>query len=454
MAAATADIETSVVVVGAGLAGLTAARRLDRRNVDVRVLEATDRVGGRTLTRTVGDEPVDLGAQWIGPTQHHVSGLVEELGVETFDQYDQGQARMRAGSRTAVHDEPIRDLPLPTQLNLLIALRRLATLGREVPLDRPADAPNADEWDAMTVATWRDRLIRTAAGRKAFDAIVRALFATEPHDLSLLYFLHYINAGGGFARITSVEGGAQQTRLAGGTQQLSTAMADELGERVQLESPVARIDHEGGVQVHTADMTVRGDYAIVAVPPTVSGRIDYDPPLPAWRDSLTQRSPMGAVVKCVAAYEDPFWRAEGLSGEVLDADGPVGLVFDDSPPSGSHGALVAFALGDTARELTEVAPAERRERVLTALGDHFGERAATPTDYSDHAWPAETYVRGCYAGNATPGTLTSHDHSLRQPCGRVHWAGTETARRWRGYMDGAIASGKRAAAEVREHLDE
>lgn len=452
MAAPTGDFETTVVVVGGGLAGLTAARRLHRQNIDVRVLEANDRVGGRTLTRDVGGEAVDLGAQWIGPSQHHIHGLVEEFGIGTFDQFNEGESLIRAGGSSARHTDPIRGLGLASQLNLLYAIRQLDQRCREVPLDRPSDAPNADKWDAVTVATWRDRYLKTTAARAAFDAIFRALFTSEPEELSYLYFLFYLNAAGGFGPITAVEGGAQQTRLTGGTQQISQAMAVELGDRVHLGAPAHTINHDGGVQVQADDLTVTGEYAVVAIPPAMAGRIDYDPALPASRDGLTQRAPMGAVVKAVAAYDDPFWRSDDLSGDVLDAEGPVGLVFDDSPQDASHGALVAFALGDAARMLTALAGADRRRRILGALGDHFGQTAREPIDYADHAWTEEPYIRGCYAGNMAPGTLTSFDQAIREPCGRIHWAGTETAKHWCGYMDGAVASGKRAATEVGERL--
>lgn len=222
--------------------------------------------------------------------------------------------------------------------------------------------------------------------------------------------------------------------------------------------------------VRAEGCAVAGECAVVAVPPALAGRIDYDPPLPARRDGLTQRTPMGAVVKCVAAYEEPFWREEGLSGEVVDAEGPVGLVYDDSPPDGSTGALVGFLLGDGAREWADCGvdqreppdgatggavsgAADRREMVLDQFAAYFGPAAADAVAYVDQVWANERYSRGCYAGNMPPGALTSYGAALREPCGRIHWAGTETAKRWYGYMDGAVSSGKRAAAEVVDRLE-
>lgn len=448
---AAARLRTTVAVVGAGLAGLSAARQLARRNVDVQVLEARDRVGGRTLTKTVAGEPVDLGAQWIGPGQHHVRALVQEFDIETFDQFTDGVAQIRAGGKRSRGAQAIRALPLTAQLNLLLAIRRIGTLSRRVPLDAPYEAPNAADWDATTVASWRDRILWSTPARETFDAVIRAVFGVEPGELSLLYFLFYVNAAGGFGRLTSVEGGAQQTRLVGGTQQLAERLAESVP--IHLEAPVRKISqNDDGLVLRSPELTVTARYAVVAMPPSLAGRITYDPPLPAARDGLSQRAPTGSVIKCVAAYEEPFWRAEGLSGEVVDAQGPVGLIYDDSPADGSAGALVGFLLGDNARTWADADPADRRQAVLDRFVAYFGEAAAEPDAYTDHAWATDQYSRGCYAGNPTPGTLTSYGPAIREPVDRIHWAGTETATRWAGYMDGAISSGRRAAAEVASRL--
>lgn len=446
------DDQATVAVVGGGLAGLTAARRL-QADTSVCVLEARDRVGGRTYSREVGTEVVDLGAQWIGPGQNHIKELVNEFGLETFDQYVEGESGLRAGGDLAWAPDPFRSLGLPTQLNLLAAIKLIDRYGAQIPLDAPWDAPRAEAWDATTVATWRDRVIRTTAGRDAFDAVVRAVFGTEPAELSLLQFLFYIRAAGGFDRITSVRGGAQQTRIVDGTQAISQALADDLGDRVHLETPVKRIVQNDGVQVIAGGFEVEADYAIVAIPPALAGRIEYEPGLPAKRDALTQRMPMGAVTKCVATYEEPFWRDAGRSGEVVDAEGPVGLVYDDSPSAGETGALVGFLAGDAAREWADD-PEGRRECVLEAFAEYFGPEASDPVDYEDLAWVNEQYSRGCYVGLFGPGAMTGVAEALREPVGRLHWAGTETATQWCGYMEGAVRSGKRAADEIHERLND
>jgi monoamine oxidase len=446
-----ADCE--VVVVGGGLAGLTAARRLARESVDVGLLEARNRVGGRTLSRDLAGERVDLGAQWIGPGQRHVHGLVEELGAGTFEQYTEGESVLRAGGEFARHEDAVRALDRPAQWDLRYAIAELDGMCGEVPVGAPHEAPAAAEWDATTVATWRDSTLRTEPARDAFDAIFRGVFGSDPRELSLLFFLFYVAAAGGFGPLTAVEGGAQQTRLVGGTQQLAEGLAEELGDRVHLSAPVHAIDRGAdGVTVHAEGRSLAGEYAVVAIPPTLAGRIDYDPPLPAAREGLTQRTPMGGIVKCVAAYEEPFWRDAGLSGEVLDAEGPVGLVYDDLPADASAGALVGFLVGDHAREWADAEERDRREVVLEQFATYFGPRAADPVAYVDQVWVTERYSRACLGGNMPPGALTAHGEALREPCGRVHWAGAETAEEWYGYMDGAVSSGKRAASEVLDRL--
>ena len=441
-------VETEVAVVGAGLSGLETARQLRDRNLDVRVLEARDRVGGRTLSQELDGDMVDLGAQWIGPGQEVVKEIIEEFGIKTFEQHVEGVSQFRAGGDIGRHEEVVMALSQEAQNELFDAIAEIEAQSREVPTDAPYDSPNADEWDSMTAATWRDRELTMQEARDAFDASVRAVFASEPAELSWLYFLFYVRSGGGFLSLTSVEGGAQQTRIEGGAQRIAESMAGELDGHVHLSQPVRAIEHDSErVTLDAESLRVEADYAVVAVPPTVAGRIRYEPPLPARRDGLTQRAPMGSVIKCIASYEEPFWREDDLSGEVVDADGSVGLIMDDSPSDGSSGALVGFLFGDEGRALADD-DEERRDVVLETFAEYFGEEAAEPVEYVDHVWANEPYSGGCYAGTAAPGTLTSYGEALREPVGRIHWAGTETATEWTGYMDGAIRSGRRAAEEV------
>jgi monoamine oxidase len=198
-----------------------------------------------------------------------------------------------------------------------------------------------------------------------FGSGVRA----EPNEFSLLHALFYIHSGGGFESLTNTRGGAQQDRFVEGAQSLALKLAAHLGERVRLNQPVMRIQHSAqGVCLTTrAGATYAARAVIVAIPPTLAGRIEYDPPLPAVRDQLTQRLPNGAVIKCFAVYDRPFWREQGLSGfAVMECD-PVHLVFDNSPPDASCGILLGFIEGAQARQMSAVDPAMRCAAVLECL---------------------------------------------------------------------------------------
>jgi monoamine oxidase len=328
-------------------------------------------------------------------------------------------------------------------------------MAKRVPLEAPWQAPKARLWDGQTFETWIRRNVRTAGARSLFELLTEAVWAAEPADVSLLHILFYTRSGGGFDRLIGTDGGAQQDRFEGGSQRVALLMAEELGtERVRLESPVRRIEHGGGGVVVRADdssggsLEVTAKRAIVAIPPTLAGRIAYDPPLPPLRDQLTQRMPQGSVGKMAAIHEEPFWRHEGLSGQGLSDVGPARLTFDNSPPEGRPGVLLGFLEGRFARYWARRPAGERREAVLAGQARLFGEQAARPVDFVEQIWAEEEWTRGCYGCLMTTGGWTEYGRALREPIGTLHWAGAETATVWNGYMDGAVSSGERAAAEV------
>jgi monoamine oxidase len=440
--------DCDVVVVGAGLAGLTAARELSGAGFDVRVLEARDRVGGRTLSQAVGEHPedlIELGGQWVGPTQHEVLSLAQDFGIGTYPTHSVGRNLFEdQRGKLKRYRGTIPLLAPHVMLDYGRADLKLKRLIKRVDPEAPWEAEDAERLDEQTFATWIRRNAKTRTAREALAVACRAVFAVEPADVSLLHILFYAASAGGWDDLIDTEGGAQQDRLAGGTQQFSVRMAEELGDRVALSSPVRRIrSDDQGVTVEGASAR----RAIVAVPPALAGRIEYDPPLAGPRDQLTQRVPMGSVIKCMAVYDEPFWREDGLSGQGLSLPGPAQVIFDNTPPNGSPG-LIGFLEGREARQLAAVPEAERRDAVLRGFQRLFGHRAAHPVLYVDKDWSAEPYSRGCYGGVLGPGAWTGYGRLLREPIGRIHWAGTETATRWMGYLDGAIQSGRRAAAEV------
>jgi monoamine oxidase len=465
----TEQLEADVAIVGAGLAGLVAARRMAAAGARPLVVEARDRVGGRLLNEEIGDgKVVEVGGQWIGPTQERLAALAAELGVGTFPTHDEGRHLIEMDGKLASYCGALTDarVGLVRELSRAIsplaladlerARARLDRMAREVPLEEPWMAPRAVDWDSQTFATWVQCNTRTEGARRLFELATEAVWAAEPGDVSLLHVLFYTHSGGGFNTLIGTGGGAQQDRFHGGSQRLALLMAAELGEeRLRLGAPVRVIEHGGrGIVIHAdgpggaGGLTVRAQRAIVAIPPTLAGRIAYDPPLPARRDQLTQRMPQGTVIKTMAIYERPFWREEGLSGQATSDVGPARVVFDNSPPDGSPGVLLGFLEGRLARQWGARPAAERREAILAGHARLFGERAARPERFIERVWAEEEWTRGCYGCLMTPGGWTEYGRALRAPIGPLHWAGAETATVWNGYMDGAVQSGERAAAEV------
>jgi monoamine oxidase len=334
------------------------------------------------------------------------------------------------------------------------AQRRLNRLARSVPLDAPWEAPGAAKLDGQTAATWMRRNLVTRPGRMLLELGVEAVWAAQPEDMSLLHVLFYIHSAGSLEMLFDTEGGAQQDRFVGGSQLVPIRMAEGLGEeRIVLGAPVRRIQHgPEGVTVHADGATARGRRAIVAIPPALAGRIAYDPPLSGYRDQLTQRMPLGTVAKCMAIYGEPFWRAEGLSGQATSDRGPVRLTFDNTPPDGSPGVLLGFLEGRHARELGRLRPEERRTAVVDCFARLFGPRAGSPDDYVERLWAEEEWTRGCYGCHMPTGAWTNYGPALHAPIGPLHWAGAEYAHVWNGYMDGAVRSGEATAAEVVEAL--
>ena len=256
-------------------------------------------------------------------------------------------------------------------------------------------------------------------------------------------------AAGGVDALIDTTGGGQQDRVVGGTQRIALELAGELGDAVRLGSPVTEIAWtDDAVTVRTAAASIRARHAVVAVPPPLAARIGYTPGLPGDRDQLVQRMPMGRVIKVNVAYDTPFWREKGLSGQVVSDRRPFGIVYDNTPPSGAPGVLVGFLEGRHADAAARLDPATRRARVLEDLASYFGSAARNPIAFLERDWAEEEYTRGCYGAFTTPGALTRFGHALRAPVGALHWAGTETATRWPGYIDGAVESGVRAAHEI------
>ena len=399
----------------------------------------------------------ERGATFAGPTQDHILALAKEVGVGTFPTYDTGDnVYLNQGTRLTYPSEgPTGTAPLdPTILAEMTAtVALLDQMSTEVPVDQPWKASKAAEYDSQTLDTWIRDHTATDRFRHLIPAVTRPVFGAEPRELSLLFVLFYIAASGNestpgtFERNFNTKDGAQMYRFEGGSQKIAQLVAAKLN--VKLNTVARRIvQNAHGVRVECDNLTVRGQHVIVAIPPTLAGRIDYSPVLPAGRDQLTQRLGQGTLTKVTAVYDTPFWRAKGLTGTAVNADGLVNATFDDSPEGGSPGVLFGFVGGDSARAYEALSPAAGRAQVLSEFVTLFGPEAANPKAFYDTRWTNEPFTRGCPVAIAGPGTLLAYGDRVRAPQGRIHFAGTETSTFWNGYMDGAVRSGERAAAEV------
>ncbi|MEA2256213.1 MAG: monoamine oxidase, partial [Solirubrobacteraceae bacterium] len=458
--AAGARRSADVVIVGAGLAGLTAARDLVAAGRSVVVLEARDRVGGRVLNVDVGGGVVtEGGAEFIGPTQDRIAALAADVGVDTYPTYNTGSnVYFRNGTATPYSATgPLGPVP-PDPLGIVDAEKAILALddmAKQVPLDAPWTAPKATEWDGQTFETWKLANTTTDSGRFLLDVAITSIFSCEPRDVSLLFVLFYLAAAGDesnpgtIERLVNTAGGAQERRFVGGSQLVPDRVAQALGSSVVLSRPVRRLVTRKGTVTAVADgLRVTAARAIVAVPPPLAARIDYHPQLPALRDQLTQRMPMGTVVKVHAVYPQPFWRAKGLTGQAVADTPPAQVTFDNTPPEGSPGILMAFVEASAARARLGASRDALRRDVLKNFSDYFGPEAASPTAFHVSDWQEDPWSRGCPVCFTAPGVLLDYGRAIREPVGRIHWAGTETATFWNGYMDGAVRSGERAAREV------
>jgi monoamine oxidase len=439
-----------VLVLGAGYAGLTAATVLAEAGVDVLLVEARDRVGGRCHTERFPDGSwIDMGGQWVGPTQRKLRALAAKHGVATFPTYDVGEAIDRWQGVATRFTGPLPTSDPEALGDAIAAILALDLASLEVPLDAPWLAPGAEERDSETFQSWIDREVDSEGGRAQLALACQAIWSAEPRDLSLLHVQFYLRSAGGMMTLLGVEGGAQDSRFVGGAMSTAEAMAAALGNRLLLGSPARQVAHgEGVVTVHTDHGMHTATHVIVCLPPTLAGRLVYDPPLPGFRDQLTQRVPMGTVLKVHAVYDTPFWRADGLSGRCTADTGAVRVAFDNSPPDRSRGILMGFVEGQEGRRLGRLAPEVRRKEVLACFAAFVGPQALSPSAFHERSWADEEFSRGCYAGLFGPGTWTSYGEAVRAPIGPIHWAGTESATVWTGYLDGAVQSGERAAFEI------
>ena len=445
------------IVIGAGFAGLAAAKELTRQgHSDVVVLEARDRVGGRTRQTVVGGVTIDIGGMWLGPTQTRLSDLAEQFQVRRYATPLDGKHVMRilGSERVGSGDDIDNSFTWREKLSLLGLQRRITSLSKELNCEEPWSHPKAQELDSKTVESWVVERTKNETARQFFRLLCFSLFCAEATQISMLFFLHYLKSGDGLDVLVSAsEGGAQNFLLQGSVNQIAVKMGEELGDRLHLEQPVRKIEWSGeAVRVTSDDAVYEARTAIVALPPTMVPKIDFAPALPQKKNAFHVKAAMGSAIKYCLVYETPFWRELGYNGFIIRDDVPCAPCLDVTPPGQPKGVIVGFFDGDHALNHGDLSMEERGAIVMNMLADHFGPKALEPIEYVDVDWSAEQWSGGCYGSYVGPGIFSRYGENLRRPVGPLFWAGTETSPNWTGYIEGAIQSGERAAGEVADQL--
>jgi monoamine oxidase len=444
-----ADVDCCVI--GAGFAGLTAALRLKQAGRSVALLEARDRVGGRTFTQVLDDGTwIDRGGAWTGPGQDRIYAMMNEFGVSGYKQYLDGEAMMVVDGKQHRYKGTIPMTMSPWVVaNLGAVFLELGQMCKSIPLNEPWKAKNAAKWDQISLAKWLNGNTLSKPAHELLDTALAGLYTSAAAEVSMLWVLYQMASGGGPNFVLSIKDGAQDARVVGGMGAISGPMAAEIGDSLQLSQPVRRIEQDAdGVTVRADDMTVRARRVVVAVPLVIANQILYEPMLPVDRTFLQQRVPSGAVFKINIVYDEPFWRADGLTGQSAAPNTPAPVTIEACTDKERPGVMCVISEGPVARQLCKLDAPARRAAVLGELVKRFGDKASSPEHYIEQNWTVERYSGGGMIGHTGTGVLTEFGHALREPCGRIHWAGTESSAVMCGWIDGAIRSGERAASEV------
>jgi monoamine oxidase len=439
-----------VVIVGAGLSGLTAARRLTKANKKILVLEAQDRVGGRTWSQPIGENDfMDVGGQWIGKGHDSMYRLVAEAGLKTFPTYTNGKSILRKNSENKIYSGDTPPLGLFALLATQKAMNRLDNASSALSLESPWQAPNAIPLDNISIGSWIDETISNKNARTLIKRMAEGELCQSVENVSALQAFAAANATGSFKQAEKVEDGALRDRILCGAQGVSHFLHRQLKDVVKLNCPVSFVKQlEHYLLIGNESFSVRAKKVIITAPLPVVKRIHFTPALPKEKQILIDSMEMGTVTKCHAVYAKPFWRAQGLNGSSTCLDEVVELTVDNSVPSSEKGIITSLIHADRAKSLLKLSDQERKQVLLNAYADLFGEQALHPLLYHDYSFTNNPWIGGAYSGFFKKGIFSRYGEHIAKPYGNIHWAGTETSSLFKGFMEGAVLSGERVAMEL------
>ncbi|WP_427019061.1 flavin monoamine oxidase family protein [Pseudarthrobacter sp. P1] len=448
------NIVRDVVIIGAGPSGLTAARELTKAGLSVAVLEARDRVGGRTWSNTVDGAWLEIGGQWVSPDQTALIGLLEELGLGTYSRHREGESVYIApdGTRTRYTGEmfPVSEIT-EKEMNKLIGT--LDDLAAAMDPARPWEHPQARELDTISFHHW----LRSQSGDEEacnnIGLFIAGGMLTKPaHAFSTLQAVLMAASAGSFSHLVD-EDFILDKRVIGGMQGVSLAMAAGLGENVILDSPVRTVrwaEHDGDytVTVVSDNATVTAKRVVMAVPPNLYSRVSFEPPLPRRQHQMHQHQSLGLVIKVHAVYETPFWREDGLSGTGFSASSLVQEVYDNTNYEDPRGTLVGFISDEKADYAFTLNDEDRKKEITASLAGFLGEKALAPVAYYESDWGSEEWTRGAYASSYDLGGLHRYGMDQLTPVGPIHWSSSDLAAEGYQHVDGAVRMGQFTAAKL------